>query len=341
MRLHHHSAPVHAAPTTGRQRCGSSRHARWTAWSRLTATSTGGPSGSAMRAGLLEVGHASISSRCRPRCSSRRSGSSPRSPSACGGCSTWTPTSRDQRASRTGSIMARLVAARPALRVFGGWDPFEVAMRTINGQQVSVERARHLNGVLVARCGATAAHRTARALTDLFPTAARGARCGSRRHGHAGRTRRGTEDDGRGRRRRSGTVRHQPGRWTTRSRGCAAIKGIGEWTAHYIAMRACRQPDAFPASDVGLLRGAATRTAFARRPRHCWRAPRRGGRGAPMRRIICGTSIRPQAAECGTTRGRCHSRRMMNTANTTPRPIHAGTPSSPATAPPMAPSSTR
>ena len=36
-----------------------------------------------------------------------------------------------------------------------------------------------------------------------------------------------------------------------------AIKGIGEWTAHYIAMRACRQPDAFPASDVGLLRGAA------------------------------------------------------------------------------------
>ena len=50
-------------------------------------------------------------------------------------------------------FMARLVAARPALRVFGGWDPFEVAMRTINGQQVSVERARHLNGVLVARCG--------------------------------------------------------------------------------------------------------------------------------------------------------------------------------------------
>ncbi len=53
-------------------------------------------------------------------------------------------------------LMARLVHARPALRVFGGWDPFEVAMRTINGQQVSVERARHLNGVLVARCRAAA-----------------------------------------------------------------------------------------------------------------------------------------------------------------------------------------
>jgi AraC family transcriptional regulator of adaptative response / DNA-3-methyladenine glycosylase II len=35
-----------------------------------------------------------------------------------------------------------------------------------------------------------------------------------------------------------------------------AIPGIGEWTAHYIALRAVREPDAFPASDVGLLRGA-------------------------------------------------------------------------------------
>jgi AraC family transcriptional regulator of adaptative response / DNA-3-methyladenine glycosylase II len=36
-----------------------------------------------------------------------------------------------------------------------------------------------------------------------------------------------------------------------------AVKGVGDWTAHYIAMRACGEPDAFPASDVGLLRGAA------------------------------------------------------------------------------------
>jgi AraC family transcriptional regulator of adaptative response / DNA-3-methyladenine glycosylase II len=38
-----------------------------------------------------------------------------------------------------------------------------------------------------------------------------------------------------------------------------AIRGIGEWTAHYIALRAAREPDAFPASDIGLLRGAADR----------------------------------------------------------------------------------
>ena len=36
-----------------------------------------------------------------------------------------------------------------------------------------------------------------------------------------------------------------------------AIRGIGEWTAPYIALRAVRESDAFPATDVGLLRGAA------------------------------------------------------------------------------------
>ena len=42
-----------------------------------------------------------------------------------------------------------------------------------------------------------------------------------------------------------------------------AIRGVGEWTAQYIALRALRETDAFPASDVGLLRGA-TRGAAAR-----------------------------------------------------------------------------
>ena len=37
-----------------------------------------------------------------------------------------------------------------------------------------------------------------------------------------------------------------------------SIRGVGEWTAQYIALRAFREMDAFPASDIGLLRGAAT-----------------------------------------------------------------------------------
>ncbi|HUG80057.1 MAG TPA: DNA-3-methyladenine glycosylase, partial [Bryobacterales bacterium] len=36
-----------------------------------------------------------------------------------------------------------------------------------------------------------------------------------------------------------------------------ALPGVGEWTAQYIAMRALRDPDAFPAADIGLLRAMA------------------------------------------------------------------------------------
>jgi 3-methyladenine DNA glycosylase/8-oxoguanine DNA glycosylase len=36
-----------------------------------------------------------------------------------------------------------------------------------------------------------------------------------------------------------------------------AIKGVGPWTAQYIALRGLRHADAFPASDVGLLRTMA------------------------------------------------------------------------------------
>ncbi|MDQ3421510.1 MAG: 3-methyladenine DNA glycosylase 2, partial [Acidobacteriota bacterium] len=153
----------------------------------------------------------------------------------------------------TDASMSRLVAARPALCVFGGWDPFEVAMRTINGQQVSVERARHLNGVLVVRAGATPRLSRSKGLNRLFPTPHEVIAADLAGMGMPGA--------------RVATLRTMaaaaiadPRLFATtgsldetiaRLRG---IKGIGEWTAHYIAMRACRQPDAFPASDVGLLR---------------------------------------------------------------------------------------
>jgi AraC family transcriptional regulator of adaptative response / DNA-3-methyladenine glycosylase II len=156
----------------------------------------------------------------------------------------------------TDPLMAALVAARPALRVFGGWDPFEVAMRTINGQQVSVERARHLNGVLVARCGAALPGNQTDQLGSLFPGADEvihadlagmgmpGARVAALKTMAAA----AVADDG---------LFDTTGSLDETVARLRAIKGIGAWTAHYIAMRACRQPDAFPASDVGLLRGAA------------------------------------------------------------------------------------
>ena len=158
--------------------------------------------------------------------------------------------------------MAALVASGPAPRVMRGWDGFEVAARSVIGQQVSVARARHLNGVLVDRCGSVLPA-DAGTSCRLFPTPQQvvdadlsamgmpGARADALKHVAAaalaspGLFERGASIE----------------ETVARLRG---IRGIGEWTAHYIAMRACGEPDAFPASDIGLLRGAAD--VHGRRP---------------------------------------------------------------------------
>jgi AraC family transcriptional regulator of adaptative response / DNA-3-methyladenine glycosylase II len=149
-------------------------------------------------------------------------------------------------------VMATLVRLRPALRVPGGWDPFEVAMRSIIGQQVSVERARQLNGVLVERCGSLLFPTPQQVLdADLAAMGMPGSRVATLKAVAAAAVddprlfdRGATLDD---------TIAR-----------LRLLRGIGDWTAHYIAMRACREPDAFPASDIGLLRGAAD--AGGRRP---------------------------------------------------------------------------
>jgi AraC family transcriptional regulator of adaptative response / DNA-3-methyladenine glycosylase II len=154
------------------------------------------------------------------------------------------------------SWMAPLVAARPAVRVPGGWDGFEVAARSILGQQVTVERARHLNGVLAERCGAEPPDGGADLLTRVFPTAQQvldadlssmgmpGARAATLKTVAAAAIEDPRLFD------RSASVEETVAR-------LRRLRGVGDWTAHYIAMRACREPDAFPAGDAGLLRGAA------------------------------------------------------------------------------------
>ncbi|CAN5824810.1 hypothetical protein BH24ACI5_BH24ACI5_25560 [soil metagenome] len=151
--------------------------------------------------------------------------------------------------------MAPLVAARPALRVMGGWDGFEVAVKSINGQQISVDRARHLNGVLVERCGAVLAD-PAGTLWRIFPMPTELLRADLTGMGMPG-ARVATLQT------MAESAMENPRLFDGGSSldetivRLRAIRGIGDWTAHYIAMRACRQPDAFPAGDVGLLRGAA------------------------------------------------------------------------------------
>ena len=151
------------------------------------------------------------------------------------------------------ALLAPLVAARPGLRVPGAWDPFELSVRAILGQQVSVRGARTLAGRLVAAFGRPLPGGGADGLTHLFPAAAAlaaadlsgiaipAARAATIRTLAAavntGRLEltaaRGLED------------------FETRLR---ALPGIGPWTAQYVALRAFGEPDAFPAGDLGLRR---------------------------------------------------------------------------------------
>lgn len=155
-------------------------------------------------------------------------------------------------------MLAPLIAARPGLRAPGGWDGFELAVRAVLGQQVSVEAARQLAGRLVQLCGTTlpASQRSDPALTRAFPTAAQVAKADlaplgmprARKAALVALAQAALADPHLFQ--PLGTVEETVAR-------LRAIRGVGEWTAQYIALRAVRETDAFPASDIGLLRGAA------------------------------------------------------------------------------------
>jgi AraC family transcriptional regulator of adaptative response / DNA-3-methyladenine glycosylase II len=154
--------------------------------------------------------------------------------------------------------LAPLVAARPGLRVPGAWDGFELAVRAIFGQQITVPAATKLLGKLVQAFGEplAAAMREGEGLSHLFPSTARIARANLAPLGMPGaRTTAVTS--------LAQAISADPAIF---SRGASledaivklrSLPGIGEWTAQYIAMRELREPDAFPAADVGLLRAMA------------------------------------------------------------------------------------
>jgi AraC family transcriptional regulator, regulatory protein of adaptative response / DNA-3-methyladenine glycosylase II len=157
--------------------------------------------------------------------------------------------------------LRRLVRRRPGLRVPGAWDGFELAVRAVLGQQVSVRAARTLAGRLAAQYGAALAPEAA-PLERLFPAAAQLAEADL---GRIGLTRA-----------RAATLRalalvvargdmllDPTGDPEATRAALLQIRGIGAWTAEYIALRALRDPDAFPAADLGL-RQSYARQASAR-----------------------------------------------------------------------------
>jgi AraC family transcriptional regulator, regulatory protein of adaptative response / DNA-3-methyladenine glycosylase II len=151
-------------------------------------------------------------------------------------------------------MLARRIKAMPGLRVPGCWDAFELAVRAIVGQQVSVKGATTLTGRLVQTFGAPIV--TSPPLTHLFPAPevlaeANVARMDlPRKRAETIRALARAVCEGRIAFDSITNVEHFQSR-------LRELPGIGNWTAQYIAMRALGDPDAFPASDLGLLRGAS------------------------------------------------------------------------------------
>lgn len=155
-------------------------------------------------------------------------------------------------------LRARL-AAVPGMRPLGAFAPFELCVRTIVGQQVTVAGAGTLMRRLVERCGGA-----------LTPEAVTGADLAA--IGMPGR---------RAECLRALAAAVAGGRvdlaapWRALDAALGALPGIGPWTRAYLGIRLGRDPDAFPAGDLGLQRaaGAASAGALAARA-EAWRPHR-------------------------------------------------------------------
>ncbi len=149
-------------------------------------------------------------------------------------------------------VLAPLVAARPGLRVPGAVDGFEVAVRAVVGQQVSVAGAvttlagitGHAGKALTAPDGPlTHLFPTAEALAGLDPTTLPMPRA------------RGRALVGLAEAVADGRIALDPGTDRDAARAAlATLPGIGPWTVEDIALRGLGDPDAFPTTDLGVRR---------------------------------------------------------------------------------------
>ena len=148
--------------------------------------------------------------------------------------------------------LGQLVAGRPGLRVPGAWDPFELAVRAVAGQQISVAAATRLTGRIAEEHGDPLPDAGPGApLRRLFPEAGKLADAelaglpSARAHAINTLASRAASDE---------RVFDRGADLSESIERLCELPGIGQWTANYIAMRAMREPDAFPAGDIGLLR---------------------------------------------------------------------------------------
>ncbi len=155
---------------------------------------------------------------------------------------------------RTDPVLSARVKADPGIRVPGCWNGFELAVRAILGQQITVKGATVMAGRMASRFGKPFSGTAV--LTHIFPAPEALANAPL---GEIGLTGARVETiRALARTVCSGNIRFEPGaRSESFLNRLCEIPGIGEWTAQYVAMRALGEPDAFPSSDLGLLHAMA------------------------------------------------------------------------------------
>jgi len=148
-------------------------------------------------------------------------------------------------------LLGPSVRARPGLRIPGAWDSFEACVRAILGQQVSVRAATTFAGRLVEAFGAPSPA-PAEGLTHLFPTAERLASAALEKIGLT----RARAESIRCVARSAQVLCQRPESLEGLVDRLRTLPGVGPWTAHYLAMRAFGEVDAFPSGDLVLRKAA-------------------------------------------------------------------------------------
>jgi AraC family transcriptional regulator of adaptative response / DNA-3-methyladenine glycosylase II len=208
------------------------------------------------------------------------------------------------------AVLARDFPGRAGLRVPGTLDGHELAVRAILGQQVTVAAGRTLTQRVVDRLGERLVTPWPE-LDRLFPGAGVLAAVAPEVLGELGIVRqRQTAIIALSRAVQDGTLPLHPGvNAQATMQALRALPGIGDWTAQYIAMRALRWPDAFPAGDValhkalGITRGPlaardAESASLAWRPWRSYAVIRAWSQGAPAMPASIDTPPERQPGAC-------------------------------------------
>jgi AraC family transcriptional regulator of adaptative response / DNA-3-methyladenine glycosylase II len=147
--------------------------------------------------------------------------------------------------------LAPLIAQRPGLRSPGCWDAFELAVRAVLGQQITVMAARHLAGKLAKLAGPKIADEGG--LTHIFPTPQQMMKADLSKLGMP-KARIACLESLAAAAAKDKKLLEPAGDYESAVARVLALPGWGPWTAQYWALRALRDSDAFPESDVALLR---------------------------------------------------------------------------------------